>query len=58
MRRADAVEVLMLDRSLAGVSFAAICAELATDSDESEAVSRAGTTLGRWLGEGLIAGFR
>lgn len=58
MRRADAVEVLMLDRSLAGMRFAAICAELAAQGDESEAVNRAGMTLGRWLGEGLVAGFR
>lgn len=57
MRRADAVEALVLRRSLAGASFAAICEELAAGSDEAEAVTGAGTVLGRWLGEGLIAGF-
>jgi hypothetical protein len=57
MRRADPVEALMLRRSLAGVGFAAICEELAADSDEAQAVNRAGTVLGRWLGESLIAGF-
>jgi len=55
MRRADPVETLMLQRSLDGSSFAAICAELATDRDEAEAVNRAGTVLGRWLGENVIA---
>jgi hypothetical protein len=57
MRRADAGEVRMLEQSLDGASFAAICAGLAATSDESEAVNRAGVTLGRWLGEALIAGF-
>jgi hypothetical protein len=57
MRRADPVETLMLRRSLDGASFAAICEELAAGCDEAEAVNRAGTVLGRWLGEGLIAEF-
>lgn len=57
MRRADPFELIMLQRSLAGISFAAICEELAAQGDEAEAVTRAGTVLGRWLGEGLIAGF-
>lgn len=57
MRRADPTELLMLERSLAGSSFAAICAELAAQSDDSEAVTRAGTVLGRWLGESLVAEF-
>jgi len=57
MRRADGVELLMLERSRTGVSFAAICEELAVGRDEAEAVTLAGTVLGRWLGEGLIAGF-
>lgn len=57
MRRADPTELLMLERSLAGGSFAAICAELAAQSDDAEAVTRAGTVLGRWLGESLVAEF-
>ena len=57
MRRADAIEEQVLRRSQAGAGFAAICEELAADCDEAEAVTRAGTVLGRWLGEGLVAGF-
>lgn len=57
MRRADAVEALVLRRSLAGVRFAGICEELAVGRDEAAAVTLAGTVLGRWLGEGLVAGF-
>jgi hypothetical protein len=57
MRRGDALECRILRRSLDGAAFAAICAELANEADPAEAVTRAGTTLGRWLGESLIAGF-
>jgi hypothetical protein len=57
MRRADATETLMVERALAGVSFAQICEELASSGDPAEAVTRAGTVLGRWLGEALVAGF-
>lgn len=53
MRRADADEVLML--GMAGEGFGAICAHLAENGDPAEAVTRAGTVLGRWLAEGLIA---
>lgn len=57
MRRVDAGETRMLERSLAGISFAAICEEMAAAGDADAAVTAAGTVLGRWLGEGLIAGF-
>jgi len=57
MRRVDPVEAAMLHHSIAGASFAAICGELAETGDQAEAVTAAGTVLGRWLGEGLIAGF-
>ncbi|WP_428334691.1 DNA-binding domain-containing protein [Novosphingobium sp.] len=57
MRRLDGGEAVMLERSIAGASFAAICEELAQSGDEAAAVTAAGTVLGRWLGESLIAGF-
>ena len=57
MRRADPTELQVLRWSLDGASFAAICDSLAASGDEADAVTRAGTVLGRWLGEGLIAGF-
>ena len=57
MRRADPVECAILRASLAGIGFARICEELADESDEADAVTRAGTVLGRWIGEGLIADF-
>lgn len=57
MRRADPFESVILQRSLAGTGFAAICEELAAQGDEAETMTQAGTVLGRWLGEGLIAGF-
>jgi len=55
MRRADADEVTILQQSLAGHSFAQICDDLAAAGDAAAAVTRAGTALGRWLGEGLIS---
>jgi hypothetical protein len=55
MRRAQADECRMVELLRSGVSFAAICAQWAQDGDEAQAVTRAGTVLGRWLGEGLIA---
>jgi hypothetical protein len=55
MRRAQADECRMVELSRSGVSFAAICAQWAQEGDEAQAVTRAGTVLGRWLGEGLIA---
>jgi hypothetical protein len=57
MRRGDALECRILHRSLDGAAFAAICEELADEGDAAQAVTAAGTVLGRWLGEGLIAGF-
>jgi len=57
LRRADSSECILLHRSLAGVRFAEICAELAEQGDEAQAVTRAGTVLARWLGERLVAGF-
>jgi hypothetical protein len=57
MRRVDRSETAMLYGTRAGASFAAICAELAQTCDEAEAATAAGTVLGRWLGESLIAGF-
>jgi len=57
MRRVDPAETVMLHRSIAGASFAAICEELAQTDDAAQAVTAAGTVLGRWLGESLIAGF-
>jgi len=57
MRRLDPTESVMLNCSLAGASFATICEELAQTGDEAGAVTAAGTVLGRWLGESLIAGF-
>jgi hypothetical protein len=55
MRRADADESVVLQQSLAGASFAQICETMATGGDPADAVTRAGTVLGRWLAEGLIA---
>ncbi|WP_353230941.1 putative DNA-binding domain-containing protein [Novosphingobium sp.] len=57
MRRADVTETLMVERSMAGASFAQICDEMASSGDPAEAVTSAGTVLGRWLGEALVAGF-
>lgn len=52
MRRASALECLILAQSLDGAAFATICEGLVSAGD---AVTDAGTALGRWLGEGLIA---
>jgi hypothetical protein len=54
MRRADATEDLILRRSIDGASFAKICDEIAAECDPATAITRAGTVLGRWLGEGLV----
>ena len=55
MRRADGDEALMLRAVDEGQGFGAICAGFAEHGDPAEAVTRAGTVLGRWLAEGLIA---
>lgn len=55
MRRIDAEEAMMLDASLSGRTFAEICALLAETRDEAEAVTCAGTVLGRWISEGIVA---
>lgn len=57
MRRADPDERMMIAAIGEGLSFAEICAQLAEDGDAADAVTRAGTVLGRWLGEALVAGF-
>ncbi len=54
-RRADAHERDVLAWSAAGEGFAAICARLADRLGEEAAVTTAGTLLGRWLAEGMVA---
>lgn len=54
-RRAEAHERDVLAWSAAGEGFAAICERLAATLGEEPAVTAAGTVLGRWLGEGLVA---
>lgn len=54
-RRAEAHERDVLAWSAAGDGFAAICERLAASLGEDAAVSTAGTMLGRWLAEGLVA---
>ncbi len=54
-RRAEAHECDVLAWSAAGEGFAAVCARLADTLGEEAAVTTAGTLLGRWLAEGMIA---
>ncbi|GEO01508.1 DUF2063 domain-containing protein [Novosphingobium sediminis] len=54
-RRAEAHECDMLAWSATGEGFAAICARLADTLGEEAAVTTAGTLLGRWLAEGVVA---
>jgi hypothetical protein len=54
-RRAEAHECDVLAWSAAGKGFAAICERLAATLGEEAAVTTAGTLLGRWLAEGMIA---
>lgn len=54
-RRAEAHERDVLAWSAAGEGFAAICARLADALGEEAAVTTAGTLLGRWLAEGMVA---
>lgn len=55
LRRAEAHERDVLAWSAAGEGFAAICARLADALGEEAAVTTAGTLLGRWLAEGMVA---
>ena len=57
MRRGEPLECRILRRSLDGTAFATICEDLADEGDPEQVVTRAGTALGRWLGESMIAGF-
>ncbi len=54
-RRADAHECDVLAWSAAGEGFAAICERLAATLGEEAAVTTAGTLLGRWLAEAMVA---
>jgi len=54
-RRAEAHERDVLAWSAAGDGFAAICERLAATLGEEAAVTAAGTLLGRWLGEKMVA---
>ena len=54
-RRAEAHEREVLAWSADGEGFAAICARLADTLGEEAAVTAAGTLLGRWLAEGMVA---
>ncbi|WP_298194845.1 DNA-binding domain-containing protein [Novosphingobium sp.] len=54
-RRAEAHERDVLAWSAAGQGFAAVCERLAASLGEEAAVTTAGTLLGRWLGERMIA---
>ncbi|OYU33851.1 DNA-binding domain-containing protein [Novosphingobium sp. PASSN1] len=54
-RRAEAHEREVLAWSAGGEGFAAICARLAVTLGEEAAVRTAGTLLGRWLAEGMVA---
>jgi hypothetical protein len=54
-RRAEAHERDVLAWSAAGDGFAAICERLAATLGEDAAVTAAGTLLGRWLGEKMVA---
>jgi hypothetical protein len=57
-RRAEAHERDVLAWSTAGDGFAAICERLAATLGEDAAVTAAGTLLGRWLGEKMVAAVR
>jgi hypothetical protein len=54
-RRAEAHEREVLAWSAAGEGFAAICERLAATLGEEAAVTAAGSLLGRWLSEELVA---
>ena len=54
-RRAEPHEADVLRWSAAGVGFASVCERLAASLGEEAAVSTAGTMLGRWLSEAMVA---
>ena len=54
-RRAEAYEREVLAWSSAGEGFAAVCERLAATLGEEAAVTTAGTLLGRWLSEEMVA---
>ncbi len=54
-RRAEAHECDVLNWSAAGEGFAAVCERLAASLGDEAAVTTAGTLLGRWLSEEMIA---
>jgi hypothetical protein len=54
-RRAEAHERDVLAWSAAGEGFAVVCERLATELGDEAAVTTAGTLLGRWLAEGMVA---
>ncbi len=55
-RAIDAGEHAALAQLLAGATFAQLCAALGTRLGDAAAAAQAGTWLGRWLQDGLIAG--
>jgi len=54
-RRAEAHELDVLAWSAAGEGFAAICGRLATTLGDEAAMNTAGTMLGRWMAEEMVA---
>ncbi len=57
-RRAEAHERDVLAWSAAGEGFAAVCERLAATLGDEAAITIAGTLLGRWLGEEMVAAVR
>ena len=54
-RTLDAGEAEALGQAAAGTTFGALCAQLLQRHGEEQGTALAGTWLGRWLGEGMIA---
>jgi hypothetical protein len=55
LRELDGNEIAAIALCGAGMSFRDLCAMLAREVDDDEAARQAGTMLGRWLADGLIA---
>lgn len=55
-RTAEPGESRALELAGSGASFGALCAALVEDLGEQEGIAAAGALLGRWIGDGLIAG--
>ena len=55
-RQTDAAEALALAAVLRGACFGDLCTELVDRFGEAAGIERAGTLLGQWIGEGLVAG--